>query len=853
MGNSYGKISSPVRLKTDVLYVLTSTLNGIAELTELCTHNSVNPWAKFKPIKYYGIPDRSSNWWRGENTWSNKCGFYIPSYSNSDDLATYDSSATWEYIRPTGGVYPFREYDFAGYNHNAVVPFNLRIPSKAVLDNGNVTENVQLVINQVDSDNLAFSDLIPTSYYFGVTVKYGNQVVANLASTTIGNGGTKINLSNCPVLQVGRTVQITAFVTSSKSGFTAWSTVDRECFSLNAGNGAGGASANCVVEGQAVDQYEIVVGGLFATADMNCIRMGYASSDGTFVTATGTLVRRLSQTYELSFVSVTAVQHSTSEEVDYTIVYPYNDRYLSPTELSKEDYAPIDYGFRASIQSLNLPTLVDNNDYYTITYYFFFVDSGGGGGGDVTLTSISISGANTVEVNSYIDLTVMANYSDGSATNVTSYVSWSGYSSHLSRSGNRFTGTSAGTVTVQASYEGETATHSVTVNSGGGGGGGGVSLSISPTSLNLVVGGRNGTISAVVSGTSSNITWSSSNTGKATVSASGTQNKICTVHPVSTGSCTITASVGGVQKQCSVTISTSTVAVTGVSLNKTTASIVVGGTVTLSATISPDGATNKNVTWTKSGVGISISPNGTDCVVTGTRVANNQTVTVTTNDGGYSKQCTITVNEVAVTSVTVSPSTLNLRVGMAAQGLAVSVLPSNATDKSVTWSSSNTNIATVDQSGNVTPIATGNGVTITATSNSNPSKSGTCTVNVGAALVNTLAFNLDGLNSTDSSRWTKLGDPSATGGTFTQTIKLTGNFTKSYTLASVTASIVKYYPDTGESSQYSSQTLSNGQPTELLRAEMTSGSTWTFTVPSASVPNAGSNYYYITTYIFRYS
>ena len=88
---------------------------------------------------------------------------------------------------------------------------------------------------------------------------------------------------------------------------------------------------------------------------------------------------------------------------------------------------------------------------------------------------------------------------------------------------------------------------------------------------------------------------------------------------------------------------------------------------------------------------------------------------------------TATPAPVKVSSVTINPSTVKLTSkGQTAQ-LSASVLPSNAENKSITWNSSNTNVATVSSDGFVTALANGN-TTITATTLDGSGKSGSCTV-----------------------------------------------------------------------------------------------------------------------------
>ena len=92
-------------------------------------------------------------------------------------------------------------------------------------------------------------------------------------------------------------------------------------------------------------------------------------------------------------------------------------------------------------------------------------------------------------------------------------------------------------------------------------------------------------------------------------------------------------------------------------------------------------------------------------------------------------QPTATPAPVKVSSVTINPSTLKLTSkGQTAQ-LSASVLPNNAENKSIAWSTSNASVATVDNNGVVTAVANGN-ATITAAALDGSGKSGSCTVTV---------------------------------------------------------------------------------------------------------------------------
>ena len=161
--------------------------------------------------------------------------------------------------------------------------------------------------------------------------------------------------------------------------------------------------------------------------------------------------------------------------------------------------------------------------------------------------------------------------------------------------------------------------------------------------------------------------------------------------------------------------------VTSVDLSQTTLSMKVGEQTTLTVRVSPTNATNKIVSWSSSQTSVAtVSSNGQvtaigkgSCVITATA-------------GGKSAQCTVTVNDVVVdvTSVTLSETSLSLEVGKSST-LTATVSPSNATDKTVIWESSDASVATVDN-GVVKAVKAG-AATITATAGG---KSATCTVKV---------------------------------------------------------------------------------------------------------------------------
>lgn len=172
--------------------------------------------------------------------------------------------------------------------------------------------------------------------------------------------------------------------------------------------------------------------------------------------------------------------------------------------------------------------------------------------------------------------------------------------------------------------------------------------------------------------------------------------------------------------KCAVTVKAKpveTVAVTGVTLDEAALELEAGKAITLTATVAPADATNKTVTWTSSDEAVATVKNGTiTAVAEGTA-----TVTVTTEDGNFTATCAVTVKAaedpgpgvVEVESVTIGGKpTETVKVGDTFT-LTAAVLPENATDKTVTWASSDENIATVVD-GEVTALAAGT-TTITAT------------------------------------------------------------------------------------------------------------------------------------------
>ena len=185
---------------------------------------------------------------------------------------------------------------------------------------------------------------------------------------------------------------------------------------------------------------------------------------------------------------------------------------------------------------------------------------------------------------------------------------------------------------------------------------------------------------------------------------------------------------------------TANILATGISFNNTTATMKVGDSVTIKATLTPSSATNKDLTWTSSNTGIvKVTGNKLEGYLTAVS-AGTTTVTATTSSG-KTATCTVTVQPagVAPTGVTLNKNTATVKISEYTK-LTATVSPSNATDKTVTWSSSNANIARVTQEGDVLGIANGTAVITATTSNG---KTATCTITVTPAGIEATGITLN--------------------------------------------------------------------------------------------------------------
>ena len=217
--------------------------------------------------------------------------------------------------------------------------------------------------------------------------------------------------------------------------------------------------------------------------------------------------------------------------------------------------------------------------------------------------------------------------------------------------------------------------------------------------------------------TSDELTWTSSNEEVATVEDG-------VVKAVGLGESEIVAMAGSVTKSCPVKVYQG---VNNITLDVTSHTMAIGDFLQLTATIYPKDAEYKDVIW---------SSNNEDVAVVDqkglvqAKAYGKVKITATSKDGGLEAVCNVTVEPVAVTEVSLNAKAVTLKVGETYQ-LKETILPENATDKTVTWTSSNTKAATVS-GGAVTAVGTGSAVIIVKTNSG--AKTASCTVTVQGSL-----------------------------------------------------------------------------------------------------------------------
>ena len=339
----------------------------------------------------------------------------------------------------------------------------------------------------------------------------------------------------------------------------------------------------------------------------------------------------------------------------------------------------------------------------------------------IPVTSVTLD-KTTLELTKGQETTLTATVKPDNATDQT--VTWTtSAASVVTVENGQVKAVGGGTATITAKAGDQSATCAVTVTVPV------TSVTLDKTSLELVEGDEV-TLTATVKpedATDKTVTWTTSNEAVATI-ANGK------VVAVKEGEATITAKAGDQSATCKVTIAKKVIPVSGISLDNTSLALKEGQEIQLTAIVTPEDATDKTVTWSCNKTGIATVDNTGKVKAVSEGIA-----TITAKAGDQSATCSVTVskNVIEVTSVILDQITLELIAGETAT-LAATVDPSDATDKTVTWTTDKANIATVDKAGKVTAVAEGTAV-ITAKAGS---QSATCTVTVNAYVpVTTVTLN----------------------------------------------------------------------------------------------------------------
>ena len=188
--------------------------------------------------------------------------------------------------------------------------------------------------------------------------------------------------------------------------------------------------------------------------------------------------------------------------------------------------------------------------------------------------------------------------------------------------------------------------------------------------------------------TNQKVLWTSSDASIVSIDAGGN------LEGVNSGTATITATTddGNFTAQMIVNVIKQkiSVSVNDLQLSKTSVSLNVGQTVTVNATVSPSNASNKKVIWTTSNGSVASVSNGMIYAKSG----GTATIRATTQDGQITKTVNVVVKSSAINSISLSSGSVKLGIGGVTQ-LYVTYSPTNASGKSVTWSTSNGSVASV--------------------------------------------------------------------------------------------------------------------------------------------------------------
>lgn len=180
-----------------------------------------------------------------------------------------------------------------------------------------------------------------------------------------------------------------------------------------------------------------------------------------------------------------------------------------------------------------------------------------------------------------------------------------------------------------------------------------------------------------------------------------------------------------------------TIYVQSIQLNKNSIKLIVGSSEKLEVNIIPEDATDKSVVWESENKDVAIVSD--DGLVTA-KGEGNTFIDVKTLDGDIGSKCFISVEKKKVESIEIDKTSLSLLVGEK-EHLSITITPEELSDDIVTWSSSDYNIVSVNDLGEIEAIKKGEATVIVTSSDGN--KTASCLVNVSEPIVNVTGVSLD--------------------------------------------------------------------------------------------------------------
>lgn len=195
-----GKITAPVSIR-DIQRALGA---DSGDLGTLCKHANINMWAKYKPVvlnekdTVTGQWDFTNNKWKSSATWwhganASAIGGIVPkSVIGLNSLpAQYDGNLNgWVYNKPNGGALsPFRQQDYACYNHNAPKPIENFYISPKINREGRFSASAIMSLPGTDADYITLEDFSSDAFntlYWGVVFWQNGEAKARCTADTPG-------------------------------------------------------------------------------------------------------------------------------------------------------------------------------------------------------------------------------------------------------------------------------------------------------------------------------------------------------------------------------------------------------------------------------------------------------------------------------------------------------------------------------------------------------------------------------------------------------------------------------------------------------------------------------------------